>query len=114
MFLQKGNKTNNIWIYDARTDIDDVTKASRPLSYEKHFSEFVNCYGESAEGLSPRFETDRFKKYSLSQIEERGYDLLFTNKFDPEPLENPVYYVDKLIENFEQQIKDLYRLKELL
>jgi len=114
VFLEKGKKTENIWIYDARTDVEDITKASRPLDYEKHFSEFVKSYGNQPNGNSKRAETEKFKKYTLKEIKEKNYDLSTTQIYQPKKLEEPVYYIDKLIDNFEQQLNDLKALKEIL
>ncbi len=114
LFLQKGVPTKNVWVYDARTDVEDVTKSSRPLDYEKHFEDFVRCYGKDPNGNSLRKKTNKFEKYTLSQIKEKDYDLSFTKLYVPAPLEPPIYYLDKLIANFEQQLADLQRLKEIL
>lgn len=114
VFLQKGVATENVWVYDARTNIEEVTKSSRRLEYEKHFEDFVNCYGKNPNGNSKRTETQQFEKYSLEQIQEKNYDLSFTKLYIPPPLEHPIYYVDKLIENFTEQLVDLHRLRELL
>lgn len=114
VFLQKGFPTNNIWVYDARTNVEDVTKASRPLSYTKHFEHFVNSYGSNPNGTSKRTVSEVFKKYSLKEIKERKYDLSFTKVYIPAALEPPTFYVDRLIENFEQQLTNLKTLKKIL
>ena len=114
VFLSKGTSTKNMWIYDARTGVEDVNKSSRPLNYELHFEDFVNCFGENQNGLSKRKETSRFKKYSFEYIVNKGYDLSFNNIFEPEELEKPDKYLEKLIANYEGQLKALTVLKELL
>lgn len=44
IFLQKGYPTENVWIYDARSNVPGITKKERPLSRE-HFAYFEKCYG---------------------------------------------------------------------
>ncbi|AZB34802.1 class I SAM-dependent DNA methyltransferase [Chryseobacterium bernardetii] len=114
VFLHKGKKTKNIWVYDARTDVEDITKSTRPLDYEKHFQDFVFSYGENCYGTSRRKETERFKKYSIELVKEKQYDLSFSKLFQPAKLDSPKVYVEKLIDTFEKQLIDLKNLKDLL
>ncbi|MGN7811613.1 N-6 DNA methylase [Flavobacterium sp. 22076] len=114
VFLNKGTSMRDLWIYDARTNVDDVNKSSRQLDYTKHFGDFVNSYGANHDGSSKRIETERFKKYTLEQIINRGFDLSFNNIYKPEELENPMFYVDRLILSYEDQLQSLNALKELL
>lgn len=114
IFLQKGKKTENVWVYDARSGVEDITKASRPLDYEKHFGDFVKSYGIQPNGSSKRVETTNFKRHTLKEIKEKNYDLSTTQIYQPQKLEEPVFYIDKLIVNFEQQLNDLKTLKEIL
>lgn len=114
IFLQKSKPTKNVWVYDGRSGVEDITKSSRPLNYLKHFKNFVDCYGDDPNGISHRSESDKFEKYSLNQIKEKKYDLSFTKLYQPARLEDPIFYVDKLIENFEEQLSDLKNLKKLL
>lgn len=78
VFFTKGMPTENVWIYDARTNVPGITKNDRPLTL-KHFEEFEKCYGENANGQSPRAENqskeNRWKKFSLTQIKEKNYKL---------------------------------------
>ncbi len=45
IFFQKGMPTENVWIFDARSNVEGITKKDRPLS-DKHFEEFEKCYGK--------------------------------------------------------------------
>ncbi|GIK61003.1 MAG: SAM-dependent DNA methyltransferase [Ignavibacteriota bacterium] len=77
IFFQKGLPTENVWIFDARSNVPGVTKKDRPLT-PKHFEEFEKCYGENPNGTSKRKdlgEEGRFRKFSLKQIQERDYKL---------------------------------------
>jgi len=77
IFIQKGIPTSDIWIFDARSNIEAVTKIDRPLT-RNHFKEFENCYGENPNGLSKREEQDRFRKFTVKEIHEQNYRLDFT------------------------------------
>lgn len=78
IFFTKGMPTENVWIYDARTNVPGITKKDRPLTHE-HFDEFEKCYGDSANGQSTRDEKqskeNRWKKYTLTQVKEKNYKL---------------------------------------
>lgn len=83
IFVRKGVKTKNVWIYDCRTNIPGITKKERPLTPE-HFREFEECYGTDPNvmtvfALEKRGEmaekTERFKKFSIEEIKKRDYNL---------------------------------------
>ncbi len=78
VFFTKGIPTENVWIYDARTNVPGITKNDRPLT-PKHFEEFEKCYGENPNGQSKRDENqskeNRWKKFTLVQIKEKNYKL---------------------------------------
>jgi type I restriction enzyme M protein len=80
IFLQKGKKTENVWLYDCRANIPGITKKDRPLTLA-HFDEFQKCYGDKPDGSSKRKELGeegRFKKFTIEQIKERNYKLDIT------------------------------------
>jgi type I restriction enzyme M protein len=114
VFLHKGVPTKDIWVYDGRTNFEEINKSSRPLNYEKHFADFVKSYGNDPNGQTNRKETKNFRKFSLMEIKKKEYDLSFNTLYQPPELEAPIFYVDKLIENFEKQLLDLQKLKKLL
>ncbi|MHA1829512.1 MAG: N-6 DNA methylase [Candidatus Heimdallarchaeaceae archaeon] len=66
VFFDKGKKTEEVWVYDSRTNVDKINK-SNPLT-EEHFKEFIEWYDN-------RKETERAKKFSIKEIEERNYNL---------------------------------------
>jgi type I restriction enzyme M protein len=77
IFLQKGLPTKNIWFFDARTNIEGITKKGRPL-LNKHFQEFELCYGNDPNGKGKRIdlgENGRFRKFSIDEIKKRKYNL---------------------------------------
>lgn len=90
IFFQKGVRTENTWIYDNRTNIPGVTKKDRPLTSQM-FEEFEKCYGKDPNAQAKRKdlgEEGRFRKFTISQIKERNYNLDITWLKD-EGLEDP-------------------------
>ncbi|HMO13603.1 MAG TPA: class I SAM-dependent DNA methyltransferase [Pirellulaceae bacterium] len=80
IFFQKGLPTENVWIFDARSNVPGITKKDRPLSKD-HFAEFEKCYGKDPNGLSKRKdlgEEGRFRKFHLTEIQQRDYKLDIT------------------------------------
>lgn len=91
IFLQKGLPTKYLWIFDARTNIEGITKRGRPL-LEKHFREFEKCYGNDPNGNSKRVdlgEEGRFRKFTLEQLTERKFNLDISWTNDEVPFNNP-------------------------
>ena len=66
VFFEKGEKTENVWVYDSRTNVDKINKGN-PLK-EEHFKEFVKWYDN-------RKESERVKKFGIKEIEDRNYNL---------------------------------------
>src|SRR5258708_4136914 len=42
VFFQRGRPTEDVWIFDARSNVPGITKKDRPLS-PQHFAEFEQC-----------------------------------------------------------------------
>lgn len=78
VFFTKGYPTERVWIYDARTNVERVTKKARPLTPE-HFAGFEACFGPDPNGRAPRREADspddRWRMFSIDEVKERGYKL---------------------------------------
>ncbi len=77
IFFQKGLPTENVWIFDARSNVPGITKKDRPLS-ELHFAEFEQAYGADPAGQSRRKDAGpggRFRKFHISEIKDRDYHL---------------------------------------
>lgn len=80
IFFQKGLPTENVWIFDARSNVPGITKKDRPLSLE-HFKEFDKCYGADSNGQGKRSDLGvegRFRRFNLQEIKDRGYKLDIT------------------------------------
>lgn len=78
VFLNKGRPTEQVWIFDARTNVPKITKKSRPLT-RGHFAEFERCYGNDPNGQSKRSGTespeDRWRCFGLEEVKERHFKL---------------------------------------
>jgi len=94
VFFDKGLPTDEVWIYDLRTNVENITKRS-PLTAET-FADFVASFGPSphplsdrvGEGPGVRAESDRFRRFTRQQIAERD-DNLDISWLKDETLENP-------------------------
>lgn len=121
IFLQKGLPTENTWIFDARANVEGVTKKDRPLG-DEHFAEFESCYGADPNGQSKRKdqgETGRFRKLHITEVEKRGYKLDYTwlkdeAAEDSDKLPEPKVLAQEAIGELEAVINDLRKImKEL-
>lgn len=77
IFIQKGIPTKSVWIFDARSNIEGVTKNDRPLQI-KHFTEFEASYGIDPNGQGKRIDRGvhgRFRKFSFEEIKRNNYRL---------------------------------------
>lgn len=121
IFFQKGMKTENVWIFDARSNVPGITKKERPLTPE-HFSEFEASYGKDPNGLSARTDTGemgRFRKFHMSDIKDRGYKLDITwlrdeSLEDANDLPEPQDLAAEAITELEAVVDDLRDIVEML
>jgi type I restriction-modification system DNA methylase subunit len=121
IFLQKGKPTENVWIFDARSNVPGITKKDRPLT-AAHFEEFEKAYGKDPNGLSKRSEAglaNRFKKFHISDIKERGYKLDVTwlkddSLEDSDELPEPQDLASEAITELESVVDDLREIITLL
>lgn len=78
VFFTKGYPTENVWVYDARTNVPRITKKNRPLTSE-HLEEFEACYGADPNGQASRnasdSEGDRWRRFHISEVKERDYKI---------------------------------------
>lgn len=72
--LEDGHRTNDVWIYDFRTNIN-FSLVTNTLN-DEHLKDFINCY--SADNISKRTETwseenqdGRWRKFSYDEIIKR-------------------------------------------
>jgi type I restriction enzyme M protein len=78
VFFTKGQPTETMWVYDARSNVPLITKKDRPLTPE-HFSEFEKCYGKEPNGRAKRntsdSKEDRWRSFSIEEVKGRDYKI---------------------------------------
>ena len=78
IFFTKAYLTENVWVYDARTNVPKITKKDRPLTPE-HFAEFEACYGPEPNGHGKRdskdSNEDRWRSFPISEVKERDFKI---------------------------------------
>ena len=123
VFFTKGYGTENVWIYDARTNVPGITKKDRPLAPE-HFAEFERCYGNDPNGRSKReasaSKEDRWRRFHISEVKERDFKLDGFKWLKEESLEDadelpePEELVTDAIEELEEAVGELNAALRLL
>jgi type I restriction enzyme M protein len=121
IFLQKGQPTDEVWIYDARSNVPSITKKDRPLTRE-HFKDFEKCYGSDPNGRAKRKdlgEEGRFRRFTINQIRDREYRLDPTWLRDDSLEENgdlpePQDLATEAITELEAVVDDLREIIDLL
>src|ERR1017187_4494479 len=121
IFFQKGRPTEDVWIFDARSNVPGITKKDRPLTPD-HFKEFEKCYGSDPNGLSKRKdlgEEGRFRKFHIGEIKERGYKLDINwlkddSLEDGDDLPEPQELAAEAILELEAVVKDLREIVALV
>jgi len=121
IFFQKGMPTENVWIYDGRSNVLGITKKDRPLT-QQHFEEFEKCYGKNPNGNSPRHDLGqegRFRKFHIEEIKDLGYRLDI-NWLRDETLENsedipePQVLASEAITELEAIVDDLKDILQII
>lgn len=121
VFFQKGIPTENVWIFDARSNVPGITKKERPLT-PAHFEEFERCYGKDPNGQGKRQdlgEEGRFRKFHISEIKERDYKLDITwlkdeSIEDADELPEPQDLASEAITELEAVVDDLKEVLQLI
>jgi len=118
IFLQKGMPTDTTWIFDARSNVPGVTKKDRPLT-DAHFAEFEKAFGERSDGTSEREESERFRRFHISDIKERDYKLDITwikdeSLEDSDDLPEPDILASEAITELEAVVDDLREIISLI
>jgi type I restriction enzyme M protein len=121
IFLQKGLPTENVWIFDARSNVPTVTKKERPLT-KAYFEEFEQCYGDDPNGRAKRTDLGmegRFRCFSLDEIKARDYKLDITwlkdeSLEDADDLPEPDYLASEAITELEAVVDSLKDILELI
>jgi type I restriction enzyme M protein len=78
VFFTKGAPTENVWMYDARTNVARVTKKDRPLT-ASHLAAFEACFGCDPNGRSRRDSRDsfegRWRSFPIAEVQARDYKI---------------------------------------
>jgi type I restriction enzyme M protein len=78
VFFTKGQPTQTMWIYDARTNVPGITKKDRMLT-PVHFKEFEKCFGADPNGRAKRkpsdSKDDRWRSFTIEEIKARNYKI---------------------------------------
>jgi type I restriction enzyme M protein len=90
LFFDKGRATDEVWVYDLRTNTPKVTK--RNGLTRRYFEDFERCYAgtppANGQGKAVRTESERFRRFTRQQIADRDDNLdIFWLKDDT--LDNP-------------------------
>lgn len=123
VFFTKGYATENVWIYDARTNVPSITKKERPLTPE-HFADFERCYGSDPNGRARRQPSDskegRWQSFHITDVKEREFKLdafkwlREENLNDTEELPEPEELVTDAIQHLEEAIGELTQVFGML
>jgi len=118
IFFQKGHSTEDVWIFDARSNVPGITKKDRPLT-PQHFAEFEACYGKDPNGTARRVPAERFRKFHISEIKERNYKLDITwlkdeSLEDADELPEPQDLATEAITELEAVVDDLREIVALV
>ncbi|HVR96472.1 MAG TPA: class I SAM-dependent DNA methyltransferase [Thermoanaerobaculia bacterium] len=78
VFFTKGQPTETVWVYDARTNVPRITKKDRPLTHD-HLRAFEECYGRDPLGGSRRSaadsKEDRWRPVSIAEVRARDFKI---------------------------------------
>ncbi len=123
LFFTKGEPTKTLWIYDARANVPTITKKSRPLT-AGHFEEFERCFGADPNGRAKRAPgdsaDDRWRRFTLDKIIERGYKIdsfkwLRDHELDdPDEILDPGELITDVIAELQAAVAELHELQKLL
>ena len=123
LFFTKGQPTITLWLYDARANVPGITKKSRPLT-GAHFAEFERCFGDDPNGHAKRSEAvsvdERWRKFSLAEIIQRGYKidsfrwLRDEELDDPREIFDPSELVTDALAELQAAVDQLHELQKLL
>lgn len=121
IFFQKGLPTENVWIFDARSNVPGITKKDRPLAPE-HFKKFEAAYGSDANGRAKRKnegEQGRFRVFAVDDVKKRGYKLDIAwlkdeSIDDTEDIADPQELVNGAMVELESVMKALRNIRMVL
>jgi type I restriction enzyme M protein len=121
VFFTKGTLTENVWVYDARSNVPRITKKDRPLTRE-HLAGFEACYGADPGGRARRSAADcredRWRSFSIAEVRAREFKIdglkwLKDESIDDD-LPEPSELATDAIAELESAVQDLSLVIDLL
>ena len=116
VFFTKGYPTEQMWVYDARTNIPAITKKDRPLTVQ-HFAEFGRCYGSDPNGKAKRdpkhSKEDRWRSFHISEVQKCDFKIDSLKWLKDELLDDagdlpePEELIGEAVTELEGALKDL-------
>ena len=116
IFFTKGYPTEQMWVYDARTNVPAITKKDRPLTAQ-HFAEFGRCYGADPNGKTKRdpkhSKEDRWRSFHISEIQQCNFKIDSLKWLKDELLDDtgdllePEELIGEAVNELEGALKDL-------
>jgi type I restriction enzyme M protein len=77
-FFTKGYPTEEVWVYDGRSNVPAITKKDRPLT-AAHFAQFERCFGPDPNGRARRNAADspegRWRRFGLDEVKARDFKI---------------------------------------
>jgi type I restriction enzyme M protein len=118
VFFRKGLPTDEVWVFDLRTNVPKVTKG-HPLT-AAYFADFVALYGSRATPRpGDRAASDRFHRFTRQEIADRGDNLDITwlkdaTLDDPDDLPEPEDLVGEAMTQLQVALDALGELARVL
>src|SRR5690606_805880 len=112
LFFEKtGKRTEEVWIYDMRTNVEKITK-TKGLT-KNYFKEFEDAYQNRNE------ETERWKKFTYEDIQKRNFNLDITWIKDKslgnlDDLPEPEVLIQESIKDIKDVLDNLEKLQKEL
>lgn len=122
VFFTKGASTENVWVFDARTNVPRVTKKGRPLT-ATHLAAFETCFGSDPNGRSRRDPRDsfdgRWRSFPISEVQARDFKIdslkwLKDESVDDDELPYPEEIATDAITELEEAMRGLKQILRLL
>ena len=111
IFFDKAGPTKAVWIYDLRTNIDNIAKKTALTT--EHFKEFVELYNKRKEGLS-----ERWKKFFIDDVKKRDFNLdifwIKSNELDSGEYEEPEVILESIKESEEKTIEEIDSILDII
>lgn len=120
IFFTKGFPTDDVWVYDARSNVPHITKKDRPLTPE-HFDEFERCFGDDPNGRAKRktgdSKEDRWRSFHIEEVKKRDYKIdglrwLKDESLEDDELAEPEELATDAIVELQLAVEELYKIVE--